>query len=58
MKEGCITIDGKDIKTLDSSWLRQRALGLISQEPILFGTSVIENIRYGKPSATDAEVIP
>lgn len=56
MQGGCITLDDNDITKLDPSWLRQRALGLISQEPILFGTFVIENIRYGKPSATDAEV--
>lgn len=29
----------------------------LSQEPVLFGTSVMENIRFGKPSATDAEVM-
>ncbi|KAJ8963392.1 hypothetical protein NQ318_018870 [Aromia moschata] len=53
---GSITLDGQDIRTLDPSWLRGRVLGLISQEPILFGTSIIENIRYGKPEATDEEV--
>ena len=36
--------------------MRKRVLGLISQEPILFGTSVLENIRYGRPSATNEEV--
>lgn len=49
-------IDGYDLKTLDPSWLRRKALGLISQEPILFGTTILENIRYGKPDATDEEV--
>ncbi|KAG5880049.1 hypothetical protein JTB14_018474 [Gonioctena quinquepunctata] len=53
---GSITLDGHDIRTLDPSWLRKRALGLISQEPVLFGTSIMENIRYGKPTATDEEV--
>ncbi|XP_063919277.1 mitochondrial potassium channel ATP-binding subunit-like isoform X1 [Zophobas morio] len=53
---GTITIDGYDIRSLDPSWLRKRVLGLISQEPILFGTSVLENIRYGRPSATNEEV--
>lgn len=56
VNDGIITLDGHDIRTLDPSWLRKRALGLISQEPILFGTSIIENIRYGKPDATDEEV--
>lgn len=56
MQDGNITLDGKDLRTLDPSWLRQRALGLISQEPILFGTTILENIRYGKPTASDNEV--
>lgn len=54
---GTITIDGNNIKNLDPTWLRGRAIGFINQEPILFATSIMENIRYGKPSATDAEVI-
>lgn len=49
-------MDGADIRVLDPSWLRGRVLGLISQEPILFGTTVLENIRYGRPDATDEEV--
>lgn len=31
-------------------------MGLISQEPILFGTSIVENIRYGRPGSSDDEV--
>lgn len=54
---GAITIDGQNIKNLDPTWLRGRAIGFINQEPILFATSIIENIRYGKPSASDAEVM-
>ena len=54
---GSITIDGYDIRSLDPTWLRGRAIGFINQEPILFATSIMENIRYGKPSATDEEVI-
>lgn len=50
-------IDGHNIKNLDPTWLRGRAIGFINQEPILFATSIMENIRYGKPSATDLEVI-
>ncbi|XP_030623350.1 mitochondrial potassium channel ATP-binding subunit [Chanos chanos] len=53
---GVIMLDGLDIRTLDPSWLRGRAIGFISQEPVLFGTSVMENIRFGKPEATDEEV--
>jgi ABC-type multidrug transport system fused ATPase/permease subunit len=46
---------GVDIRTLDPQWLR-RNIGVVSQEPILFATSIHENIRYAKPDATDAEV--
>ncbi|KAG1714419.1 ATP-binding cassette sub-family B member 8, mitochondrial [Nymphon striatum] len=53
---GCIKLDGYDISLLNPSWLRGKVLGFISQEPILFATSIIENIRYGKPDATDEEV--
>ncbi len=57
MEGGSITIDGHNIKNLDPTWLRGRAIGFINQEPILFATSIMENIRYGKPSATDLEVM-
>jgi ATP-binding cassette subfamily B (MDR/TAP) protein 1 len=54
--EGDITIDGVDLKEFDLRWLRSQ-IGLVSQEPILFGGTVAENIRYGKNNATDEEVI-
>ncbi|CAG2164665.1 unnamed protein product, partial [Oppiella nova] len=54
---GSITLDGCDIKTLDPNWLRRHVIGFINQEPILFGTTVMENIRFGKPEATDEEVM-
>ncbi|XP_052802636.1 mitochondrial potassium channel ATP-binding subunit-like [Mya arenaria] len=54
---GSITVDGIDIRDLDPSWLRGHAIGFINQEPVLFATSVMENIRYGKPDATDTEVM-
>ncbi|XP_075981398.1 mitochondrial potassium channel ATP-binding subunit [Anticarsia gemmatalis] len=53
---GQVTIDGVNVKEMDAEWLRGRALALISQEPVLFATSVKENIRYGRAEATDAEV--
>jgi ATP-binding cassette, subfamily B (MDR/TAP), member 8 len=53
---GEIQIDGVDIKEISPIWLRTKALGLISQEPVLFATSIAENIRYGKPDATDEQV--
>ncbi|TMS37897.1 hypothetical protein L596_004735 [Steinernema carpocapsae] len=53
---GSITLDGRDLRTLDLQWLRRHTIGIISQEPVLFGTSIAENIRYGKMNATDEEV--
>ncbi|XP_053996534.1 mitochondrial potassium channel ATP-binding subunit [Hylaeus anthracinus] len=55
--EGSITIDGKDVRSLNAGYLRGNVLGYIDQEPILFATSILENIRYGKQDATDADVI-
>lgn len=57
VQRGSITLDGKDLKELDPSWLRGHVIGFINQEPILFATSVMENIRYGYPEASDDEVI-
>jgi len=57
VNSGSIIIGGEDIKDLDQTWLRKRVIGLINQEPILFAMSILENIRYGKPEATDKEVI-
>lgn len=53
---GCIRIDGHDLRSLDPTWLRGRVIGFINQEPALFATTVLENIRYGRPSASDTEV--
>ncbi|NXV75025.1 ABCB8 protein, partial [Atlantisia rogersi] len=54
--QGTITLDGHDISSLDPAWLRGHVIGFISQEPVLFGTTILENIRFGKPGASDAEV--
>lgn len=56
VNDGSITVGDVDIRVLKPSWLRGRVIGLINQEPILFATTVMENIRYGKPTATDDEV--
>jgi len=53
---GSIKISGENIKDLDQTWLRKQVIGLINQEPILFAMSILENIRYGKPEASDKEV--
>ena len=52
---GRILIDGHDIRALDLAAYRAR-LGIVTQSPFLFDGSVFENIRYGRPDATDAEV--
>lgn len=57
VNEGSISVDGVNIKELDPSWLRGHTIGYINQEPTLFATSVMENIRYGKAGASDIEVM-
>jgi len=52
---GRICIDGIDIAKADPQAVRAR-IGLVSQETTLFGTSARENIRYGRPGATDADI--
>lgn len=52
---GRIYIDGQDIRTLDLADYRAR-LGIVTQTPFLFDGTVLENIRYGRPDATDDEV--
>ncbi|MED6205610.1 ABC transporter B member 19 [Stylosanthes scabra] len=53
--EGQVLLDNVDIKTLQLKWLRDQ-IGLVNQEPALFATTILENILYGKPDATIAEV--
>src|SRR5262249_38276247 len=54
-RNGKVKIDGENVKhfTLDS--LREQ-IGIVLQQPVLFGTTIRENISYGKPEATDAEI--
>jgi ABC-type multidrug transport system fused ATPase/permease subunit len=52
---GRILIDGHDIRSLDLAAYRAR-LGIVTQTPFLFDGTVRDNLRYGKPGATDAEV--
>jgi ATP-binding cassette subfamily B protein len=56
LKEGCITIDGKDINDINLSSLRQ-AIGVVQQDVYLFSGTVIENILYGAPSASRDDAI-
>ncbi|KAI1725030.1 ABC transporter transmembrane region domain-containing protein [Ditylenchus destructor] len=55
-QSGIITIDGNNLRDLDPYWLRRNVIGIISQEPVLFATTLEENIRYGKTDATDDEI--
>ncbi|XAR69647.1 Xenobiotic-transporting ATPase [Bertholletia excelsa] len=52
---GQVLLDGHDIKTLKLRWLRQQ-IGLVSQEPALFATTIKENILLGRPDATPVEI--
>lgn len=52
---GRITIDGQDIATLSREDLR-KAFALVPQEPVMFATSAGENIRFGRPEATTAQI--
>ena len=52
---GTVRLDGVDIRDLRFAELR-RALAIVPQEPVLFSASVADNIRYGRPDASDAEV--
>ncbi|KAF7559393.1 hypothetical protein G7046_g4759 [Stylonectria norvegica] len=52
---GQITIDGQNISDVTISSLRN-VLGIVPQDPLLFNASVLENLRYARPSATDEEI--
>ncbi|KAJ5773629.1 hypothetical protein N7457_008525 [Penicillium paradoxum] len=52
---GRIEIDGQDIRDITLSSLRQN-IGVVPQDPVLFNASIIENLRYARPSASDEEV--
>jgi ABC-type multidrug transport system fused ATPase/permease subunit len=56
IEKGRITVDGKDIRQYDILQYRQN-IGIVPQEVILFGGTIKENIAYGKPDATEEEII-
>lgn len=49
-------MDNNNIKSLNLKWLRTH-IGIVSQEPVLFATTIAENIRFGKEDVTDEEMI-
>ena len=53
---GAIRVDGQDIRDVTQNSLR-RQIGIVQQDVFLFADTVMENIRYGRPEATDEEVI-
>lgn len=55
VNSGRILVDGVDIRTVDTVELRRR-FAYVEQEPTIFAGTVADNIRFGKPEATDAEV--
>uniref|UniRef100_A0A3Q1EM99 Bile salt export pump n=1 Tax=Acanthochromis polyacanthus TaxID=80966 RepID=A0A3Q1EM99_9TELE len=55
-KEGMVTLDGHDIRGLNIQWLRS-LIGIVEQEPVLFATTIAENIRYGRPGVTMEDIV-
>ncbi|MEO5764698.1 MAG: ABC transporter transmembrane domain-containing protein [Casimicrobiaceae bacterium] len=54
-QDGAVRIDGVDLKAADPLEARLR-LAVVPQDPVIFAASVLENVRYGRPEASDAEV--
>lgn len=52
---GEVLLDGNNLKDLDLNWLRNN-IGVVGQEPILFGASIAENIKYGNKDATIKDI--
>ncbi|XP_077584263.1 bile salt export pump-like isoform X6 [Stigmatopora nigra] len=55
-KQGMVTLDGHDIRGLNIQWLRS-LIGIVEQEPVLFATTIAENIRYGRPGVSMDDII-
>ncbi len=53
---GAIALDGVELRNADPKAVRRR-IALVPQDPVIFAASVAENVRYGRPEASDAEVI-
>lgn len=50
-----VMLDGQDVRAVPLAWLR-RQVGLVSQEPVLFATTIRQNIVFGRPGATQQDV--
>ncbi len=55
VSEGSVSVDGRDVRSVTQASLR-RSIGIIQQDVFMFADTIRENIRYGRPDATDAEV--
>ena len=53
---GAVLVDGRDIRTVTQESLRQN-IGIIQQDVFLFAGTIMDNIRYGRPGASDREVV-
>jgi ATP-binding cassette subfamily B protein len=53
---GSVAIDGVDVRSADLAVLRSR-MALVDQDPVIFAGTIADNIRFGKPNATDAEIV-
>jgi ATP-binding cassette subfamily B protein len=55
VESGAIRLDGVDVRRADPAALRRR-IAVVPQDPVIFSASALENIRYGRPEASDADV--
>ena len=55
-ESGAVKLDGKNLKDFNLEWLRNQ-IGVVNQEPVLFDITIKENIQFGKPDATDEEIV-
>lgn len=56
VSEGRVAVDGRDVRSVTQASLR-RSVGILQQDVFLFAGTVRDNIRYGRPDATDAEIV-
>jgi ATP-binding cassette subfamily B protein len=56
VSDGCIRINGQDIRQLGLHDLRGK-IAIVPQDPVIFSANALENIRYGRPAASDEEVM-
>ena len=56
VRQGRVLVDGKDVRTLTQHSLRAN-IGIVQQDVFLFAGTIYDNIRYGRPDATEAEIV-